>query len=430
MVLESLINDVKRLCAAFPDQRTGKNTIYDMDDVGMAAFATFFMQSPSFLAQQKALARGRGASNCQSLFQMARIPTDNCIRGLLDPVPPETLYPMFGRILAALVAGDGLRPFQRLGGHVLIALDGTEYFCSQKLSCPNCSSRTRANGKTEHFHQMVSAAMVAPGHARALPLEPEFITPQDGADKQDCEARATARWLAAHGPQYAHLDPIYTGDDLSSRQPTCEAVRAIGAHFLFVAKPSSHKTLYEWLDGADVPSCEQKIKQGAHFVTHRYRWLEAVPLRGGADAMLVNWLEIEIVDAAGKVTYRNSFVTDLPVSAANVAELAACGRARWKIENETFNTLKTKGYNLEHNFGHGKEHLSTLLATMNLIAFAMHTVADLVDVAWKAARAAVGARKRFFEELRSITTYLVFPNWPVLIETLITGKPPPTVLSG
>ena len=430
MVLESLINDVKRLCAAFPDQRTGKNTIYDMDDVGMAAFATFFMQSPSFLAQQKALARGRGASNCQSLFQMARIPTDNCIRGLLDPVPPETLYPMFGRILAALVAGDGLRPFQRLGGHVLIALDGTEYFCSQKLSCPNCSSRTRANGKTEHFHQMVSAAMVAPGHARALPLEPEFITPQDGADKQDCEARATARWLAAHGPQYAHLDPIYTGDDLSSRQPTCEAVRAIGAHFLFVAKPSSHKTLYEWLDGADVPSCEQKIKQGAHFVTHRYRWLEAVPLRGGADAMLVNWLEIEIVDAAGKVTYRNSFVTDLPVSAANVAELAACGRARWKIENETFNTLKTKGYNLEHNFGHGKEHLSTLLATMNLIAFAMHTVADLVDAAWKAARAAVGARKRFFEELRSITTYLVFPNWPVLIETLITGKPPPTVLSG
>ena len=431
MVLESLINDFKRLCAAFPDRRKGKNTIYEMDDVGMAAFATFFMQSPSFLAQQEALARGRGISNCQSLFQMARIPTDNCIRALLDPTPPETLYPMFGRILAALVAGGGLSPFQRLGqAHVLIALDGTEYFCSQKLSCPSCSSRTRANGKTEHFHQMVSAALVAPGHARALPLEPEFITPQDGADKQDCEARATARWLAAHGPQYAHLKPIYTGDDLSSRQPTCETVRAIGAHFLFVAKPSSHKTLYEWLDGADVPSCEQRVKQGARFVTHRYRWLEAVPLRGGADAMMVNWLEIEIVDAAGKVTYRNSFVTDLPVNAGNVAELAACGRARWKIENETFNTLKTKGYNLEHNFGHGKEHLSALLATMNLIAFAMHTVADLVDVAWKAARAAVGARKRFFEELRSITTYLVFPNWPVLIETLITGKPPPTVLSG
>jgi hypothetical protein len=262
------------------------------------------------------------------------------------------------------------------------------------------------------------------------PLEPEFITPQDGVEKQDCESRATARWLAANGPKYAHLNPIYLGDDLASRQPTCEAVRALGAHFLFTAKPTSHKTLYDWLDGADIPSMEQKIKQGARFVTHRYRWLEGVPLRDGKDALIVNWLEIEIVDPTGKVTYRNSFVTDLPVNKDNVVELAACGRSRWKIENETFNTLKTKGYNLEHNFGHGKENLSAVLATMNLIAFAMHTVADLVDAAWKAARAAVGTRKRFFEELRVITTYLVFPTWSVLVETLTAGKPPPSVLGG
>ena len=261
-------------------------------------------------------------------------------------------------------------------------------------------------------------------------LEPEFITPQDGTEKQDCEARATARWLAAHGVKYAHLKPIYLGDDLASRQPTCEAVKAIGAHFLFTAKPSSHKTLYEWLDGADIPSMEQKVKQGARFVTHRYRWLDGVPLRDGKDALIVNWLEIEIIDASGKVTYRNNFVTDLPVNKDNVAEMAACGRSRWKIENESFNTLKTKGYNLEHNFGHGKDNLSAVLATMNLIAFAMHTVADLVDAAWKAARAAVGTRKRFFEELRVITTYLVFPSWSLLVETLTAGKPPPAVLGG
>ena len=250
MVLESLIAAFKGLCATFPDQRTGENTVYEMADIGMAAFATFFMQSPSFLAQQTALARGRGTSNCQTLFQMARIPTDNHIRAMLDPVPPQHLFAMFSRTLAALEEGGGLSTFQRLGGHpgtgsgasVLIALDGTEYFCSQKLSCPNCSSRKRANGRTEHFHQMVSAVIVAPGIDRALPLEPEFITLQDGADKQDCEARATHRWLAAHGAQYAHLKPIYLGDDLASRQPTCEAVRAVGAHFLVTAKPSSHKT--------------------------------------------------------------------------------------------------------------------------------------------------------------------------------------------
>jgi len=430
VVVESLIVGLKALCAALPDRRKGANTVYEMADIGMAAFATFFMQSPSFLARQKALARGRGAANCQTLFAMDKIPSDNHIRTMLDPAPPETLFAMFGATLAALEHGGGLAAFRRLDGHVLIALDGTEYFCSQKLSCPNCSSRLRANGKTEHFHAMVSAAMVAPGHARALPLEPEFIAPQDGVEKQDCESRAMHRWLSTHGPKYARLKPVYLGDDLSSRQPTCEAVRAIGGHFLFTAKPTSHKTLYAWLDGADVPAMTQKIKQGARFVTHRYRWLEGVPLRDGRDALLVNWLEIEIVDASGKLTYRNSFVTDLPVDGRNVAELAACGRSRWKIENENFNTLKTKGYNLEHNFGHGQANLAAVLATMNLLAFAMHTVADLADPSWREARAAVGSRKRFFEDLRSITTYLVFPNWPALIETLRTCELPPPVRDG
>ena len=428
MVIDSLIVALKALLATLPDRRRGDNTMYAMADFGLAAFSVFFTQSPSFLSHQTALARGRGTSNCQTLFGMDKIPTGNHIRTMLDPVPPETLFPMFGKTLAALEAGGGLERFRRLGDHVLIALDGTEYFCSQKLSCPNCSSRARANGKTEHFHSMVSGALVAPGHDRALPLEPEFISPQDGADKQDCESRAMLRWLAAHGPKYARLQPIYMGDDLSSRQPTCEAVRALGAHFLFTAKPSSHKTLYSWLDGADVPVMEQKIKQGGRFVTYRYRWLGDVPLRDGTDAMIVNWLEIEIVDASGKTTYRNSFVTDLAVSKDNVAELAACGRARWKIENENFNTLKTKGYNLEHNlehnFGHGEANLAAVLATMNLVAFAMHTVADLADAAWREARTAVGTRKRFFEDLRALTTYLVFPTWAALVETLRSGQPP------
>ena len=430
MVLESLIAGLKALCATLPDRRRGENTVYAMADIGMAAFATFFMQSPSFLAQQTALARGRGTSNCQTLFSMHKIPSDNHIRTMLDPVPPETLFPMFDATLAALEHGGGLDALRRLGGHVLIALDGTEYFCSQKLSCPNCSGRKRSNGRTEHFHAMLSAAMAAPGHDRALPLEPEFISPQDGVEKQDCESRATHRWLATHGPKYQRLKPIYLGDDLSSRQPTCQAVRAIGAHFLFTAKPASHKTIYSWLDGAEVPTMQQRVKQGARFVTHRYRWLEGVPIRDGKDAMIVNWLEIEIVDPAGKVTYQNSFVTDLPVGKDNVAELAACARARWKIENESFNTLKTKGYNLEHNFGHGAAHLAATLATMNLLAFAMHTLADLADRAWKAARQAVGSRQRFFEDLRAITTYLVFPTWGHLVETLRSGEPPPPVRDG
>ena len=92
-----------------------------------------------------------------------------------------------------------------------------------------------------------------------------------------------------------------------------------------------------------------------------------MPLRDGRDALTVNWLEIEVRNPAGQVTYRNSFFTDLPVDRDTVAELAACGRARWKIENETFNVLKISRYHLEHSFGHSKQNLPALLVTLNLL---------------------------------------------------------------
>ena len=148
-----------------------------------------------------------------------------------------------------------------------------------------------------------------------------------------------------------------------------------------------------------------------------------LPLRDGGDALRVNWLSIEITDPGGTVTYHNSFVTDLPVDRTNVAEMAACGRARWKVENETFNTLKTKGYNLEHNFGHGQNHLAAVLVILNLLAFACHTIVDLVDKAWQKARAKIHTRAGFFSHLRAITAYVVFPSWQQLMATLAFEKP-------
>ena len=140
--------------------------------------------------------------------------------------------------------------------------------------------------------------------------------------------------------------------------------------------------------------------------------------------MDVNWLTIEIRDPGGTVTYRNSFVTDLEVNRENVAEFAARGRARWKIENESFNVLKTKGYNLEHNFGHGKQHLATVFAALNLLAFACHTVLALGSRAWRAATRELVTRQGFFQSLRTITTYLVFASWDDLLETLAFARPP------
>ncbi len=384
-VLETLLGRLRRCCAALPDRRTGANRQYSMVDIGLAAFSVFFAQSPSFLAHQRHLAEGQGRSNGQTLFGMEKIPTDNHIRALLDPVPPEHLFPVFADLTAALERCGGLAPFRRLGDHGLIALDGTEYHRSTKISCSHCSRRTRKGQPTEFFHTVLCASLVAPGHDRVVPLEPEFITPQDGHDKQDCESRAVRRWLEKHGKRHAALKPVYLGDDLYACQPVCEAVQAAGGHFLFVCKPDSHQTIQEYLTGIDLPQRVERVKRGKERFTHRYRWLCDVPLRGDEEAMSVNWLSIEIVNPSGKVTYRNSFITDLSVDASNVAELSTCGRARWKIENETFNVLKTGGYHLEHNFGHGQQHLSAVLVTLNLLAFALHTVCELAEGTWKRA---------------------------------------------
>ncbi len=172
-----------------------------------------------------------------------------------------------------------------------------------------------------------------------------------------------------------------------------------GGHFIFVCKPSSHPLIQEYLAGIELPVVEQVVKRGKQHFVHRYRWLQDVPLRDGKDALKVNWFDIEIVNAKGETTYRNSFVTDLPVGADTVVELAACGRARWKIENETFNVLKTNGYHLEHSFGHGKQNLAAILVSLNLLAFAIHTVCDIGDELWRAARAKLGPRYNFFSKL-------------------------------
>jgi hypothetical protein len=414
---------LRERCEALPDKRSGSNTRYLMADIGLAAFSVFFMQSPSFLAHQRALAAGRGRSNAATLFGMTTIPTDNHIRQMLDGAPTGHFDPVFGRIVKDLDAGGGLKAMRRLDGRVLIALDGSEHFRSRKIHCPHCSTRKRSDGGVEYFHSFVGATLVAPGHATALPLPPEFVRPRDGAEKQDCETAAARRWLERLGAAYAWLKPVYLGDDLYARQPMCEDVLAAGGSFIFVCKPSSHKTLNEYLDGVDLDGFGETEGKGSAKRLHRYRWMEGVPLRDGKDALLVNWLEIEIAKPNGKVTYRNSFVTDLPVGRETAAKIAACGRARWKVENETFNVLKNNGYNLEHNFGHGKETLASLLVALNLLAFAMHNACDLMTASWRAAREKVGARTRLFEHIRTLTAYLVFPSWTSLFHSIRTGVP-------
>ena len=420
-----LIGALGEVCAGLPDQRKGprRDGDYTMADIGLSAFSIFFMGSPSFLAHQRALQEGLGRSNCETLFAMSAIPSDNYIRLMLDGAPTAAFDGLF---MQAIEAAGPLTPFQCLDGRVPIALDWTEHFCSRKIKCAQCSTRRRADGGTEYFHAFLGASMVAPGHKQVLPLPPEFIAPQDGAEKQDCERNAAKRWLARHGAGLAHLQPVYLGDDLFACQPIVAAIHDAGGNFILTCKSTSHQTVAEYLHGAELQEHRQAVCKRGKRTTTIYRWLNAVPLRGTDDAILVNWFSIEILNAKGKRTYYNSFVTDLAVTPDSVAELAACGRARWKIENETFNVLKTNGYNLEHNFGHGKKTLASVLVTLNLLAFAFHTAAYLGVLAWRTAVIARGPTYRFFEHLRTITVYVVFEDWSHLLQSIAAAamRPP------
>jgi hypothetical protein len=198
-LLVCLLEELKRVCRTFPDAREGRSGNIEVEDFGLSAFSMFFMQSESFLSYQRALETGQKRSNCQTLFGIGKIPSDNYIRAMLDKADPALLQPCFDRLATHLGKPEMQKAFQRLGGRTLIAWDGTEYFNSYKIGCPHCLTRKRSNGKTENYHTMLSATVVAPGHSKVVPLMPEFIAKQDGHEKQDCERVAVRRWFEKHG---------------------------------------------------------------------------------------------------------------------------------------------------------------------------------------------------------------------------------------
>ncbi len=420
-----LLEHLRKLIQDFPDKRTGLNCQYSMADAALGAFAVFFTQSPSFLAYQKDLEKTKGKSNAQSLFGMARIPSDNHIRDLLDEVAPSQVLPVFGYVFDALKAAGMLSSFLSCFGGLLIALDGTHYFSSKQLHCQNCSTRQHKNDSTTYFHSVVTPVVVAPGQDKVIALEPEFILPQDGQDKQDCECAAGKRWLEQYGARYRPLGVTILGDDLYCHQPMCQRILAAGCHFLLTCKPESHLTLYEWLEGLElcggISTLKVKRWTGREYQIDTYRYAEQVPLRDGADGLLVNWCELTTTGRGGKVRYHNAFATDHPISEANVQACVAAGRARWKVENENNNTLKTKGYHLEHNYGHGQKQLCALLATFNILAFLFHTVLELVDKKYGLVRSALPRRETFFDDVRALTRYLYFASWDGLLEFMMRG---------
>jgi hypothetical protein len=429
LTLDDITKQMRGTFEGFTDPRKGKNKSYTMVDAALSAFSVFFTQSPSFLEYQRGLEQAHGDNNARALFGVHEIPSDNQIRNLLDATPPDTLKPVYAFLFKALEQSGVVDSLRWADGTLLLALDGTGYFSSQAIHCEACSARRHANGTVTYFHTAVTPVLVKPGCERVIPLAPEFVTPQDGNEKQDCELAAAKRWLAAHGEAYGRLHTTVLGDDLYCHEPYCLALRSYGLRFVLVCKPDSHPATYAWLGYLErigaVRTVVRVRRAGKRHETDTYRYAAAVPLRDAEDAMEVNWCELTTTAADGKVLYRNAFATDLALNDGNVAEVVAAGRSRWKIENENNNTLKTKGYHFEHNFGHGRKHLSSLLASLIILAFLTHTVLEWMDDKYQLLRKKLPSRQRLFSDIRTLTSYLCFDTWEALMDFMLDSFKPP-----
>jgi len=250
---------------------------------------------------------------------------------------------------------------------------------------------------------------------QVLPLAPEPIANTDGKKKQDCELSAAKRFLSKIRSAHPKLPIIITGDGLYSDQPFVQALKNARMSFILVAKPADHKILFEWVrELTGLGEAQQLELTDATGRRHIYRWLNEVPLNGSKDADLVNFFEYWLM-VGEKATYHNSWVTDIAVSKNNVVELVQGGRARWKIENETFNTLKNQGYHIEHNFGHGSQQLSLNFFVLNLLAFFIHQILELCDLNYQYCRSRFSSRQEYWNNLRVANRLLLFNDFEHLL---------------
>jgi hypothetical protein len=384
------------------------------------------MQSPSFLEYQRQLHHRQGHDNAQTLFGVEPIPCDNQIRTLLDPIAPRYFPPVFFEGFAHREQQHWFDPFRVLDEQLFVALDGTQYFSSQALHCQNCLTRQLANGQTLYYHAAIPPVIVCPGHAPVIALAPEYIMPQDGHEKQDCEHAAGKRWMTQHATTLVPPHVTLLGDALYSKAPFWALALQQGFNFILGCQPDAHPQWYErlafWQAQGAIAHREQRCRKGRVTEVTISRFLNDVLRQDGKHARSVHWVEMTVINAkTGEQLYYNTFLTNHHLSAENVAQGAQAGRGRWKIENDNNNVLKTKGYHLEHNFGHGKQYLSATMLSLNLLAFLFPTVLEWSDEQYALLRQVLARRQTFFEDMRALTCYMVFESWHHLMDFMMKG---------
>jgi len=330
------------------------NTKISLPDALMSGFAMFSLKDPSLLAFEE---RQSEDTNLKPIYKINNVPCDTQMRTILDEVDPADLEPSFNHIFHKLQRGKVLEPMVFMNGCYLISIDGTGYFSSNKIHCDSCCTKINSKtGEITYQHQMLGAAIVHPDIKEVIPLAPEPIIKQDGELKNDSERNASKRFLEKLRKTHPHLRLIVTEDGLSSNAPHIHELKKHQMHYILGAKKGDHAFLFDYVESAAKEGLTTEIECRNDDIVHKFRFINQVPLNASNQDLLVNF--VEYWETKHKKPMHFSWVTDVHVTKENVSKIMRGGRSRWRIENETFNTLKNQGYHLEHNFSTSLKNLT------------------------------------------------------------------------
>lgn len=428
---DTLYATIRKDFASVADHRAA-NAKVPLADALMSGFAMFALKDQSLLAFDKR--RCDEPESLHGVFGVGVIPCDSQMRTILDEVSADLLRRPFRSVFHQLQRGKVLPMMTCLDGHLLLAMDGTGFYSSEKVGADFCLTKKKRNGEIVYHLQMVAGAFVHPDRKEVIPVCPEMIRRQDGSRKNDCERNAAKRFLEDLRREHPHLKIIVTEDGLSANSPHIEELMRHDLRYILSAKPGDHVFLFEHVDAADkrgevtnLAVADSKRDKRSHCL----RFINGVPLNQASQKELkVNFLEYWEVetqaDGTERILNRFSWVTDITLTADNVFDIMRAGRARWRIENETFNTLKNQGYNLGHNYGLGSKHLSSVFTRLMMLAFLVDQVQQLCCPVFQAARQKRGSKGRLWESIRAYFHNFVAPSMEAILRAIAYGveKPP------
>ena len=412
---DPMARQIRKRAEQLPDHRSREGD-FSIADAVMSGFAMFSLKDPSLLAFQDR----RDDQNMRAIYRIGNVPSDTQMREILDPTEPDSLRPMFNDVLRQLQRGKAMEPFVFENGCYLLSLDGTEYFSSRTIHCASCQRRKNKNtDEVTYYHQMLGAVLVHPDHKEVIPLAPEPIVKQDGDNKNDCERNAAKRLLQKIRREHPHLPLIVVEDGLASNAPHVRLLKDLDMHFVLGAKPDDHQYLFEEVVKAHQDDRVTTISwndEKEPDVLCEVSFVHDVPLNKSNPDLCVNFLQYIEYGPDSHRRKQFTWVTDLTITKDNARHLVRGGRARWKIENETFNTLKNQGYHFEHNYGHGKQNLSVVFTMLMMLAFLVDQAQQRCCPLFRAVKAKVGSKRALWERLRSHFYHFTFPSMRDLFE--------------